>query len=82
MNFNKIPNSATYVIYSTKYFADFELGKNKEAYIDTIKDVWFFEFEPAPIGLRRGEDPRRKFIYVDQTNNLFHGNVDNQDGKG
>ena len=52
------------------------MGENKESYIGTIKDVWFFEFEPAPIGLRRGEDPRRKFVYVDRTNNLYHGNVD------
>lgn len=69
---------ASYVIYSTKYFADFEVGKNKETYIDTIKDVWFFEFEHAPIGLRRNEEPRRKFVFVDQTNNLWHGNVNQQ----
>ena len=73
-----IQRKASYVIYSTKYFADFEVGANKEAYIDTIKDVWFFEFEPAPIGLRRNEEPRRKFVYVDQTNNLWHGNVNQQ----
>ena len=67
---------SSYVLFKTKYFGT----ESAQEYIDTVEDVWFFSFEPRPIGLRVTDGERRKFVYVEQDNNLYYGKVE-QDGK-
>ena len=71
---------SSYVLFKTKYFESSTRIDSDQTHIDDIEDVWFFSFEPRPSGLSINEKPRRKFVYVTESNNLFYGNVGG-DGK-